>query len=191
MSLSEALTKSGKIKQDLIDMASIVIPLSNVQALQANLNLLESEITATDNRQHFAEFYAVMPGDNASSIVAGDSIDFPSDGAFYGSSIIRSGVSLYEFILAEVGVYKVSFQASIAEAGQLGILLNGVLVPKSIVGKDSLDGQLVCSCLISVSVVNSTLSIVNPLGSLSSLTLTASAGGASAVSANLLIERLY
>ncbi len=191
MSFSEALGQDGKILSGFINTSNVVIPITNVTSLQTNLNLLNSELEAVTNKQHFAEFYALMPSDNAVAVAVGDSVDFPSDGLFFGDSIERNGVSDFEFLLKAIGTYKITFQASIAEAGQLGILLNGALVAKSVVGKASTGGQLVCSCLIDVTVVDSTLSIVNPLGNIGSLTLTASAGGASAVSSNLLIERLY
>jgi hypothetical protein len=191
MSFSEALGQGNKILPQYIDNTGIIIPITQVSSLQTNLNLLNLELEAVTNKQHFAEFYALMPPDNAVAVAVGDSIDFPRDGLFFGDSIERSGSSDFEFLLKAIGTYKITFQASIAQAGQLGILLNGALVTKSIVGKASTGGQLFCSCLVNSTVVDSTLSIVNPLGNVGSLTLTVSAGGASAVSANLLIERLF
>ena len=191
MSFSEALGQDGKILSGFINTSNVIIPITNVTSLQTNLNLLNSELEAVTNKQHFAEFFAIMPSDNTVAVAVGDSVDFPSDGLFFGDSIIRNGVSDFEFLLKAIGIYKISFQCSIAEAGQLGVLLNGVLVAKSVVGKASTGGQLVCSCLVDVSVVDSTLSIVNPLGNVGALTLTPNAGGLSPVSANLLVERLF
>ena len=189
MSFSEVLDTNGKICTKYIDSSKIYLDIENVNFLQTNLNLLQSEIAEIIDRQQYAEFYAVMPAENATAVAPGDSVDFPNNGSFFGG-IVRSGTSAFEFVLPVVGSYEVYFSVSVAEAGQLGVLLNSALVPSSIVGKDGLDSQLIGRCVVDTTVANSILSIVNPISNSTSLTLTPNAGGTEAVTATLLIKRL-
>lgn len=75
------------------------------------------------NALAFADFYALMPNDNAASITPGSDVSFPQDGPNSGDSISRLGPS--SFRLGEIGTYQVFFQVSIGEAGQLILNLNG------------------------------------------------------------------
>jgi hypothetical protein len=73
----------------------------------------------------FADFYALMPGDNTETIAQNAAIQFPQSGPINGSSITRLSVSTFELIQ---GVYQITFQASITEAGQLAIYIDGTLI---------------------------------------------------------------
>jgi hypothetical protein len=66
----------------------------------------------------------------------------------------------------------VNFQVSIDEAGQLVIVLNGTQLAYTIVGRATGTSEIVGMCLISTSVINSILSINNPLGNSTALTIT-------------------
>lgn len=189
MSVSGILNGLGKIGNDYIDTSSIVIPITNVENLVANINILSDEIDVVAGRQQFSEFYSVVPGSNAAPIPAGSTVEFLNDGLFYSDRIVRDSLNVDDFILKDVGFYKVSFNATINAAGQLGVLLAGALVPRSVVGIAGA-GQLSGSCVVSVTVANSVLSIVNPVGG-STFSLTPSAGGTGAVSCNLLIEKVF
>ncbi len=189
MSVSDILGGLGKIKNDYIDTTTIIIPITNVENLVANLNILSGEIDTVAARQQFSEFYSLVPGSNAAPIPAGGSVEFVSDGPFYSDRIVRDGVNLDDFILKDIGLYKVSFAATIDGAGQLGVLLAGALIPRSVVGVAGA-GHLSGSCIVSVTVVNSVLSVVNPVGG-TTFSLTPSAGGSGAVGCNLLIEKVY
>ncbi len=71
----------------------------------------------------YADFYALMPPDNAATVAPGTDVSFPQDGANSGESIVRTGDD--SFNLTEIGAYLVTFQVSVTEAGQLILTLNG------------------------------------------------------------------
>jgi len=134
----------------------------------------------------FADFYALMPGDNAATVGIGGEVQFPQDGPAT-AGIYR--ITPSRFMLAAIGTYQVMFQVSVDEAGQLGIALNTVLIASSVVGRATGTSQLTGVSLITTSTVNTFLSIKNA-GSFSALTVTPVAGGTNPVSAHLVITRL-
>jgi Collagen triple helix repeat (20 copies) len=137
----------------------------------------------------FADFYALMPSDNAATIAAGTDISFPEDGpSSSGAAIARTDTSTFN--LSNVGTYQVMFQASISEAGQLVLTLNGTELTYTVVGRATGTSQIVGMYLVTTSSVNSLLTVRNPLGNTPALTLTPLAGGAQAVSAHLLITQI-
>jgi hypothetical protein len=136
----------------------------------------------------FADFYALMPGDNVSTIAAGADVSFPRNGPTSAGGITRVGVSTFN--LAAVGTYEVMFQVSVTEAGQLDLSLNGVEQAFSVVGRATGTSQIVGIALVTTAVPNSVLTVRNPAGNAGALTITTTAGGASAVSAHLVITRL-
>lgn len=141
----------------------------------------------------FADFYALMPGDNAATVGAGSSVDFPQDGPSSGTGLIaRAGVDTFN--LAAIGIYQVLFQVSVAEAGQLILTLDSgggaVELPYTVVGRATGTSQIVGMALVQTSVVNSILTVSNPSGNPTALTITPSAGGTHPVSAHLTILRI-
>ncbi len=136
----------------------------------------------------FADFYALMPPDNAATIAPGGDISFPQDGPSSGAAIAR--IDPFEFNLSNVGTYQVLFQASISEAGQLVLSLNGTELTYTVVGRATGTSQIVGMYLVTTSSVNSLLTVRNPLGNPVALTMTPVAGGAQAVSAHLLITQI-
>ena len=136
----------------------------------------------------FADFYALMPGDNAAPIAAGEDIAFPQDGPNSGDGIARTGAST--FTLADIGVYQVYFQASVDEAGQLVLTLNGTEVPYSVTGRATGTSQITGTVLIETDIADSVLTLRNPEGTATAITLTPNAGGTEPVSAHLVITRL-
>lgn len=135
----------------------------------------------------FAEFYALMPGDNAATVGVGAAVQFPQNGPTSGS-VTRASAS--SFSIANVGTYRVTFAVTVSEAGQLGLTLNGTLLPRTVVGRAAVASQFVGSSLITTTTANSTVSVVNPVGNTTALTITPSAGGGLSVSANVMFERL-
>ena len=81
----------------------------------------------------YAEFYALMPPDNAATVGAGIPVQFPENGPTTGVITRRSGSSsteATEFVLPSIGTYSVNFSVSVTEPGQLVIALDsGVLRP--------------------------------------------------------------
>lgn len=136
----------------------------------------------------FASFYALMPGDNASTVAVGAAIQFPQNGPTSGSAVTRLTSSTFN--LAAAGIYSVRFQASIDEAGQLIVKINGVDDTHTVVGRATGTNQIAGDVLITTTTANSVISINNPSGNSTALTLTPLAGGTRPVSANVVIQRL-
>ena len=134
----------------------------------------------------FADFFALMPGDNAATVAIGDAVDFPQNGPNSGT-IARSSAD--SFLLPAIGIYQVMFQVSVTEPGQLAISINGVIVPSTTVGRATGTSEIVGIALVTTSSVNATLRVVNS-GSPASLSITPLAGGNNPVSAHLVITRL-
>ena len=63
----------------------------------------------------FADFYALMPPDNAATVVPGTDVSFPQDGPNSGSGITRLNAS--SFNLSQIGTYQILFQIGVNEAG--------------------------------------------------------------------------
>lgn len=141
----------------------------------------------------FADFFALMPPDNAATVAVGGAVQFPQDGESSGNgSIVRAGLST--FLLADVGVYQVSFQVSVTEAGQLVLALNqggGFLeIQSTVVGRATGTSQIVETALVRTVVPNSVLEVRNPVSESTALTITPLAGGTNPVSAHLVILQL-
>jgi BclA-like protein/collagen triple helix repeat protein len=140
----------------------------------------------------YADFFALMPPDNAATVAPGTAVAFPNDGESSGTGLIaRTGSDT--FLLAEPGVYEVTFQVSVTEAGQLVLALNsgaGFLeIPSTVVGRATGTSQIVETALVRTSIINSTLQVRNPAGESIALSVTPLAGGTNPVSAHLVIIR--
>lgn len=136
----------------------------------------------------FADFFALMPPDNAGTITAGEDVAFPQDGPNSGSGISRE--SAVSFVLDEPGTYLVQFQVTPGEGGQLVLTLNGDELPYTVAGREAGAAQIVGMALITTTAADSVLTVRNPAGSNPPLTLTPSAGGTEPVSAHLIILQL-
>jgi hypothetical protein len=131
-----------------------------------------------------AEFYALMPGDNAIPVmpfIAG--VEFPQDGPSTTSDISR--VTSLAFNLAAAGVYRVSFQVPVTEPGQLALTLNGAILPYTVVGRATGTTQITLVALMQTTSANSVITVMDVSGP--QLTITPSAGPFP-LSATLLIE---
>ena len=140
-----------------------------------------------DGIGEFADFYALMPGDNPLTVGPGAPVQFPQNGPNSGS--IRR-LATWAFLLPVIGTYQVMFQVSVDEPGQLAIWLNGVSVPSTTVGRAMGNTQIVGIALVTTTVPNTFLSVNNPLDNSVALTVSPSAGGNNPVSARLVITRL-
>ena len=133
-----------------------------------------------------AEFFALMPPDNAATVAPGTDVSFPQDGPNTDGSIARTGPS--SFNLPQIGVYRVTFQVSVTEAGQLLLTLNGADVASTVAGRATGTSQISTAVLVETTSINSILTVRNPAGNSTALTITPLAGGTRPVSATLLIE---
>ncbi|WP_135557293.1 collagen-like protein [Paenibacillus cymbidii] len=136
----------------------------------------------------FADFFALMPGDNAATVAPGTDVSFPQNGPISGAAITRIGAS--SFNLAAIGTYQVLFQVSVTEAGQLILTLNNADLDYTVVGRATGASQIVGMALVQTSVINSILTVRNPAGESTALTITPVAGGTRPVSAHLVITRI-
>jgi hypothetical protein len=136
----------------------------------------------------FADFFALMPPDNAATVAPGTDVSFPQDGPTSGTAIARIGPSTFN--LAAIGTYQVLFQVSVSEAGQLILTLNGADLAYTVVGRATGSSQIVGMALVQTTVINSILTVRNPAGNSTALTITPLAGGTRPVSAHLVIMRI-
>nr|WP_281172539.1 collagen-like protein [Ectobacillus panaciterrae] len=136
----------------------------------------------------FADFYALMPSDNTATVAPGTDVDFPQNGPTSGGGIFRIGADTFN--LSAIGFYQVLFQVSVTEAGQLILTLNNSDLPYTVVGRATGTSQIVGIALVETTVINSILTVRNPTGNTTALTITPLAGGTRPVSAHLVITRL-
>lgn len=137
---------------------------------------------------NYADFYALMPPDNAAPVAAGADVSFPQDGPNSGTGIFRAGDS--SFTLAEIGVYQVLFQVSVTEAGQLILTLNGADLAYTVAGRTTGASQIVGMAIVETTVTDSILTVRNPEGTAAALTITPVAGCTRSVSAHLVITQI-
>ncbi|MGG1629539.1 collagen-like protein [Rossellomorea sp. NRS-1567] len=139
----------------------------------------------------FADFFALMPTDNAATVPPGGDVDFPQDGPQSGG-IFRTGADTFN--LSDIGVYQVLFQVSVDEAGQLVLTLDSgggaIELAYTVVGRATGTSQIVGIAIVETSVINSILTVRNPADNATALTITPVAGGTEPVSAHLVITRL-
>ena len=136
----------------------------------------------------FADFYALMPPDNAATIAPGTDVSFPEDGPNSGTDITR--IDADSFQLGSIGTYQVFFQVSVTEAGQLILTLNGADLPYTVVGRATGTSQIIGMALVETTSMNSVLTVRNPDGTAEALTITPLAGGVRPVSAHLVIVQI-
>ena len=136
----------------------------------------------------YADFYALMPPDNATAVAPGTDVSFPQDGPNSGTGIARTDDS--SFILGEIGTYLVKFFVSVDEAGQLILTLNGADLEYTVVGRATGASQIVGTAIVTTTVINSVLTVRNPAGNAAALTITPLAGGTRPVSAHLVIIQI-
>ena len=138
----------------------------------------------------FGYFYALMPPDNADTVAAASAVDFPRE--LGTSTIARASAS--EFVLPAIGVYEVSWQVSVTEAGQLVLGLDSgsgvVELPDTVVGRATGASQIVGHVVVITTSAFSRLSVRSPAGNTPALTVTPLAGGTHPVSASLLIKQI-
>ena len=137
---------------------------------------------------NFADFYALMPPDNAATVAPGTDVSFPQDGTNSGSDISRTGPD--SFNPAQIGTYQILFEVSVDEAGQLILTLNGENLAYTVVGRATGASQIVGMAIVTTTVINSILTVRNPAGNAAALTVTPLAGGTRPVSAHLVITQI-
>jgi hypothetical protein len=89
-----------------------------------------------------------------------------------------------------IGTYQILFQVSVSEAGQLILTLDGADLAYTVVGRATGTSQIIGMALVETTVINSTLTVRNPAGNSTALTITPLAGGTRSVSAHLVIMQI-
>jgi hypothetical protein len=139
----------------------------------------------------YAEFYALMPPDNAATVAAGAPVLFPQNGPTAGG-IVR--LSSGEFVIPRVGTYSVDFSVSVTEPGQLVIALDSgggiVELPYTVYGRATGTSQIAGDALITTTAASSTVELRNPAGNTPALTITPLAGGTHPAAASIVIQQL-
>ena len=136
----------------------------------------------------YADFFAIMPPDNSSTIAPGTNVSFPQNGTINSTTISR--LSDDTFNLSEIGSYLILFQVSITEAGQLVLSLNDAELDYTVVGRATGTSQISEMAIITTTSEDSVLSVRNPANEAAALTITPVAGGTNPVSAHLVIIKL-
>ena len=93
-------------------------------------------------------------------------------------------------ICLAIGTYQVMFQVSMDEAGQLILTLNGADLAYTVVGRATGTESDGGTALVTTPVINSILTVRNPAGNSTALTITPLAGGTRPVSAHLVITQI-
>lgn len=135
----------------------------------------------------YADFFALMFPDNPATVAPGTAVQFPQDGPTT-ASIVRVGPGA--FVLPDIGTYEVQFVVSVTEAGQLVVALNGIENASTVVGRATGTSLLTGVSLVTTTSTNTVLEIRNPIANPTALTITPLAGGATQVSAHLVIKKL-
>jgi hypothetical protein len=184
----------------LIDSNALYVASNNVMLIDSNAlyvasNALYSAATSAASPT-FGCFYLLSPPDDPDTIAPGTAVQFPEDGP--ANNISR--ISSTDFNLPAIGVYEVTWQVSITEAGQLDLALNGVEQLQTVVGRAVGTSQIMGDVLIQTVVVNTALEVrnaagndfartVTPLTDVA-LTVTPFAGGNLPVTGTLVIKRI-
>ena len=137
---------------------------------------------------NYADFYALMPPDNAATVAPGTDVSFPQDGPNSGVSITRTNNSTFN--LSEIGTYQIFFNVPVTEAGQLELTLNGEPLDYTVVGRATGTSDISGMFLVETTTINSLITVRNPSGNAAALTITPLAGGASPVSAHIVIIQI-
>jgi hypothetical protein len=136
----------------------------------------------------FSDFFALMPPDNAATVGVGADVSFPQNGPASSGAIARTSGSAFN--LSAIGFYQVLFQVSTDEPGQLILTLNGADLAYTVVGRATGTSQISGMALVQTTVVNSILTVRNPAGNSTALTITPIAGGTRSVSAHLVVTQI-
>ena len=136
---------------------------------------------------NYADFYALMPGDNTATIAPGTDVSFPQDGVISGSI---SRLSDSSFNLADIGTYQVFYEVPVSEAGQLELTLNSASLASTVIGRATGTSNITGMFIVETTAINSVITLRNPASNPAALTITPNAGGTLPVSAHLIIMQL-
>jgi hypothetical protein len=128
-----------------------------------------------------------MPPDNPATVATGEAVNFPQNGPAAGG-IAR--LDSDEFVLPEVGTYRVEFSVPVSEAGQLELTVDGAALPYTVSGRATGTSPISGDALVETNSANTILAVQNPAGSSNALTITPLAGGTQPAAAWLIVQKL-
>jgi hypothetical protein len=135
-----------------------------------------------------------MPPDNAATVAAGSPVQFPQNGPTTGVVTRLGGISATEFVVPNIGVYRVAFSVSVSEPGELVLAQNSGKgmeeLAYTVYGRATGTSQISGEALVTTTVAKSTLELRNPAGNTTALTITPLAGGTHAAAASIVIQQL-
>jgi hypothetical protein len=143
--------------------------------------------TGASSAFDYAEFYALMPSDNSATVQPGAAVEFPNEELSNGP--ISSSSPWTTFTLGTAGIYRVTFQVSVDEPGQLELSVNGVAQPYTVVGRATGTSEIVGDSLVTAT-AGATIAVINPSANSTALTITPNAGGTQPVSATIVIQQI-
>lgn len=109
---------------------------------------------------NYADFYALMPPDNAATVAKGTDVSFPQDGSNSGADISRASASTFN--LGLIGTYQVLFQVGVDEVRQLVLTLNGDELDYTAVDRATGTSQIIGMAIVTTTIINSILTVRNP-----------------------------
>lgn len=128
-----------------------------------------------------------MPPDNGATVAPGTDVSFPQDGPS-SNDLARTGPSTFN--LPDPGTYRVAFNVSVGEAGQLILTLDGADLAYTVAGRATGTSQITGESLVQTTTPNSVLTVRNPAGNSTALTITPLAGGTRPSAATLIVEQV-
>ena len=135
----------------------------------------------------YADFYALMPDDNADPIAPSGTVDFPENGVISNTGITRTGTDT--FMLTSAGTYLVEFTVPVSAAGELVLTLNGLELSYSVAGVDAA-GTIFGITVVTAAEDDALITVRNPAANTGNVTVAAAGEGSQPLSAHLTIIRL-
>lgn len=152
-----------------------------------------SASTSTSGGLELAEFFGISNVNYPAPIAINAPLQFPQDGAAVGA-IVRDSGSPTDIMLSAIGIYLVTWQVSVDEAGQQTLFLDPNIgtfnrVANTTVGRATGASQIVGNTLLQTTVAFSKIRVVNDASPVA-LTVTPLPGGSEAASVSLTIVRV-
>jgi hypothetical protein len=154
---------------------------AGVTATDAGGGQVDVTIPGGGTPQNGAMFYGTTTGtgsegnDYAATVAVGAPVPFPRNGPTVNGHAIRSGVSTTDFVVDATGVYEVSWQVGFSEASQLQLAVNAAPVANTCTTSGAGTQQNTNTVLVALT-AGDIVTVINPAGNSTALTVTPSDG---------------
>jgi hypothetical protein len=143
---------------------------------------------------NFGSFFLLSPSDVPATVAPGAAVPFPENGPANNPANGIRRLTASTFDLPAIGTYEISWQVSITEAGQLDLGLDsggGVIEQlTTVAGRATGTSQIENDVFITTTAANTVLTVRNPAGETTALTVTPIAGGTRPASGWLVIKQI-